>query len=80
MKDKPFMCGACHKRFATEIGARDHARHHKRAKVSIYQRIGDPVQTADDEPSMAETVIAIQLKQSMGTPLEEWEASLVEGM
>ncbi|MBS7703284.1 hypothetical protein [Chelatococcus asaccharovorans] len=68
MKDRRFMCGACHKRFTTIQAVKQHAATHKRALIEIFERVGRA--PADDEPSIASRVIDAELDRAMGLPID----------
>lgn len=75
MTDKPFMCGACHKRFTTIGGARDHAeKRHRSAGAMIFQAVQRVAgQGRDDEPSMADLAVEATIARLSGERSEnDW--------
>lgn len=74
MKDKPFLCGGCHRTFATHQGLRDHARAAHRKPVVLYQRMGNTY--PEQEESMAQRAVDAALDIAMGEPTDD--AWLVE--
>lgn len=72
MTDRP-TCPACGKGFADQNSLWQHARAKHGRK---YARQFAPPR--DDDPSMAETLIDIQMKRALGEPLTDGEEIIAE--
>lgn len=77
-KSRPFQCGACHRRFATLDGTRDHVRqNHAKRGADIYERI-ESIRPPEDDSSLAEDLIDLQMRAACGEDLSEGERVLLE--
>lgn len=68
---KPFICGACHKRFATEKGAWVHIGHKHRRPGVFVTKANDWRSSCDDEPSLAERAVEAQIAIAAGLPTDD---------
>jgi hypothetical protein len=74
MTAKPFMCGACHKRFAIETAVRDHilSVHRSAGSVGIFHQIGTAGgRDHDASPSMADLAVQASIDRAMGIPNDD---------